>query len=102
MKEIIQSEAAECGLACLAMVASHFGHSVGLRELRRDFPVSSKGSTLVQLISIARHLDITCRPLRCEIDGLPEVKLLAILHWGMSHYVVLAAWGRSGRHLRPV
>ncbi|MEM1488972.1 cysteine peptidase family C39 domain-containing protein [Stenotrophomonas geniculata] len=39
---MIQSEAAECGLACLAMVASHHGNNIGLRELRRRHALSLK------------------------------------------------------------
>ena len=32
---IHQTEAAECGLACLAMVASYHGHRIDLNALRR-------------------------------------------------------------------
>jgi ATP-binding cassette subfamily B protein RaxB len=38
MKTIIQSEAAaECGLACLAMVAGFHGAHLGMPEMRRRF-----------------------------------------------------------------
>src|SRR5690606_5994216 len=40
---IQQGELAECGLACLAMVARYHGHDVDLAGLRRRFPVSLKG-----------------------------------------------------------
>lgn len=43
---ILQSEAAECGLACIAMVASYHRHATDLLTLRRRFPISLKGSTL--------------------------------------------------------
>ena len=43
---IIQSEAAECGLACLAMVATYHGREVDLVALRRLFSISLKGVTL--------------------------------------------------------
>jgi ATP-binding cassette, subfamily B, bacterial CvaB/MchF/RaxB len=36
---MIQSEATECGLACLAMVAGYHGHRVDLNTLRRRYPV---------------------------------------------------------------
>ena len=32
---ILQTEAAECGLACLAMVTSYFGHRIDIDTLRR-------------------------------------------------------------------
>jgi hypothetical protein len=40
---IQQTEAAECGLACLAMIASYYGHRIDLNTLRRRYPVSLKG-----------------------------------------------------------
>ena len=56
MKAILQSEAVECGLASLAMVADAHGLHVGLTELRRRFPMSLKGAKLNQLIHIAQKL----------------------------------------------
>jgi hypothetical protein len=38
--EVLQSEAAECGLACLATVARAHGAHIGLQDLRRRFPGS--------------------------------------------------------------
>lgn len=52
MDAIIQSEAAECGVACLAMVAAHHGNRTGLRELRRRHPLSLKGTTLAHIIDV--------------------------------------------------
>ncbi|NTI26914.1 cysteine peptidase family C39 domain-containing protein, partial [Rhizobium rhizogenes] len=40
IEPLLQSEAAECGLACLAMVAGYHGHRVTLSELRRRHAVS--------------------------------------------------------------
>src|SRR5919206_1488558 len=86
---ILQTEAAECGLACLAMIASHFGHRIDIDTLRRRHPVSLKGVTLRSLIEVARHLKLACRPLRIEIAHLAKLRLPAILHWDMNHFVVL-------------
>jgi len=86
---ILQTEATECGLACLAMVASYHGYEVDLANLRRRFPVSQKGANLQQLIQIGQQIHLGCRPLRGDMDHLPELKLPAILHWDMNHFVVL-------------
>ncbi len=32
---ILQTEAAECGIACLAMIAGHYGHAMDLPAIRR-------------------------------------------------------------------
>ncbi len=86
---IRQSEAAECGLACLAMVAGYHGHEIDLNSLRRRYPVSLKGATLKALIGTAEHLNLSTRPLRAELSALGHLSLPAILHWDMNHFVVL-------------
>ena len=93
---IRQTEATECGLACLAMVASYHGHRTDMNSLRRRYPVSLKGVTLRDLIEIAAHLDLGCRPLRIEIGHLNQLRLPAILHWDMVHFVVLKAFKKKG------
>lgn len=86
---ILQTEATECGLACLAMVAGyHRGHS-SLMELRRRFSVSLKGTTLKQLIQIAHQLKLGTRAVRLDLQGLDKLKLPCILHWNFNHFVVL-------------
>jgi ATP-binding cassette, subfamily B, bacterial CvaB/MchF/RaxB len=93
---IRQAEAAECGLACLAMVASYHGHRLDLNTLRRHYPASLNGVTLRALIQVASHLHLIGRPLRYELEHLRQLKLPAILHWDMSHFVVLKVVTRNG------
>src|SRR5258708_18523013 len=93
---IRQAEAAECGLACLAMVASYHGHRTDMNSLRRRYPVSLKGVTLRDLMEIAAHLKLACRPLRIEIGHLGQLRLPAIVHWDMVHFVVLKAYKKKG------
>jgi ATP-binding cassette subfamily B protein RaxB len=93
---IRQSEAAECGLACLAMIASFHGHRIDLNTLRRQHLFSSKGVTLKSLIGFARQLDLASRAVRLELEDLRQLKLPAILHWDLSHFVVLKSVNRNG------
>lgn len=86
---ILQAEAAECGLACLAMVLAHFGHKASLSELRRRFSTSLKGATLQSVMNMADGLGLAARPLRLELNELAQVKCPAILHWDLKHFVVL-------------
>lgn len=95
MKLQLQSEASECGLACLAMVASHHGHEVGLRELRSRHALSSKGANLSHLVGVAHGLGFGCRAVRLELSDLAKLKVPCVLHWDLSHFVVLAKAGRS-------
>ncbi len=87
---VMQIEAAECGLACLTMIATHHGHEVSLRDMRRRFGISLKGATLADLIKVADHVGFAARPLRLDVEELSELKLPCILHWDLNHFVVLA------------
>lgn len=86
---MMQSEATECGLACLAMIASYWGHETDLRNMRLRFPVSLKGVTLKTLMSIATTLGLQTRALRTSVKQLTSIKLPCVLHWDMNHFVVL-------------
>jgi len=85
----LQTEAAECGLASLAMIASFHGHRVDLAGLRRRFTLSVKGATLAYLMQAAGKLQLAPRPLRLELDEVPRLATPCILHWDLNHFVVL-------------
>ncbi|MEX2495878.1 MAG: peptidase domain-containing ABC transporter, partial [Woeseia sp.] len=91
---IRQGERADCGLACVAMVAGWFGCHTSLRRLRAAQPPSARGATLNELLQAAGGAGLAARPLRLEVDELPQLALPAILHWRMQHFVVLARLGR--------
>jgi ATP-binding cassette subfamily B protein RaxB len=86
---IHQSEAAECGLACIAMVLGFHGYKTDLSNLRRRFPVSLKGATLAGLVAVADKVGFSCRPLRIDLEEISSLTLPTILHWDMNHFVVL-------------
>ncbi|MDH4274871.1 MAG: peptidase domain-containing ABC transporter [Gammaproteobacteria bacterium] len=88
---ILQTEAAECGLACLAMVSTFYGHHLDLATLRGRYAVSLRGSTLSDLIRLAGQLKLAARPLRLDLEHLPELKRPCILHWDFNHFVVLTS-----------
>jgi ATP-binding cassette subfamily B protein RaxB len=96
LPDIRQTEATECGLACLAMVARFHGRRTELNALRRQFPVSLQGMTLKTLIGVAAQMGFAARPLRLEPASLKELRTPAILHWDMDHFVVLKRVSRSG------
>ncbi|WP_423598665.1 peptidase domain-containing ABC transporter [Roseateles sp. MS654] len=86
---ILQSEVAECGLACLAMIASAHGTAVTLPELRRRFPAALKGMKLRDVLEVAAGLGFSGRPLKLELSSLGKLTLPCVLHWDMNHFVVL-------------
>ncbi len=86
---VLASEAAECGLACITMVARYHGHDVDLNGLRQRFALSLAGMSLRSLMVLADQLGFSSRPLRVELSALCKVQAPAILHWDLNHFVVL-------------
>jgi ATP-binding cassette subfamily B protein RaxB len=91
---LLQTEAAECGLACLAMLASYLGHHTDLAQLRRHFGLSLKGATLKDIVRIADQIGLASRPVRLELSELHLLKTPCILHWDLNHFVVLKSISR--------
>lgn len=94
---LLQTEAAECGLACMAMVASYWGHQIDIPNMRRRFSVSMKGVNLKGLMGMASGLSLQTRPLKLDLQHLPELKLPCVLHWDLNHFVVLKSF--SAKHV---
>lgn len=92
---MLQTEGAECALACLAMVAAAYGHESDLPTLRRRFSLSLKGVNLLDLVRMAESLRLHARALRAEIDDLAQLQHPCILHWDMNHFVVLVGVKRG-------
>jgi len=89
------AEAAECGLVCLTMVARYWGHDVDLNGLRQRFTLSMSGATLRSIMEQASTLSLAPRALRIELGALSKIKLPAILHWDLNHFVVLKSVSRA-------
>ena len=89
LPSILQTEAAECGLACLAMVACYHGSGHDLAQLRRRYGMSLRGATLKDIVGIAAQIGLASRPLRLEPDEMGLLATPCILHWDLNHFVVL-------------
>jgi ATP-binding cassette, subfamily B, bacterial CvaB/MchF/RaxB len=96
IRPVRQTEVAECGLACLAMVAGFHGLDCDLGSLRRQFPTSMSGATLKSLIALADRMKLTARPLKVALEDLPHLQFPAILHWDLHHFVVIEGF-RKGK-----
>lgn len=90
-----QTEVAECGLAAITMIANFHGMDVDLASLRRRFQPSLRGAPLQSLISIADKLKLSSRAVKVPLEKLHNLQLPAILHWDMTHYVVIERISRG-------
>ena len=93
---ILQTEAPECGIACVAMIATYHGFRTDLVAMRQRMSVSMKGTTLKTIAQIGETMKMSARGVKVSIDALDKIKLPAILHWDMNHFVVLTKVSGSG------
>lgn len=84
----------DCGAACLATVARHYGKKVPMPLVRQLVGTGHSGTTLLGLRRGADELGFNCRALRTDVDDtffrdVHQINLPAILHWEGNHWVVL-------------
>lgn len=93
---ILQAESSECGLACIAMIANYWGHRLDLQAIRKRFPTSIRGTTMLGLVGMAESCSLKSRALSLDVDGLSDLSTPCILHWNFNHFVVLKSVSRDG------
>lgn len=86
---IYQTEVAECGLACLAMIANYYGKYSDLRSLRERLRLPIGGASVKQLLQAGQQLEMQCRSLKLDLQDISRLSLPAVLHWDTDHFVVL-------------
>ena len=89
---ILQQSEEDCGAACIATVAKHYGRSFSLSRVRANVGTGSQGTSLLGLRRGAEALGFNARQVRASaeiIDHLNEAPLPAIIHWKGYHWVVL-------------
>jgi ATP-binding cassette subfamily B protein RaxB len=86
---VLSAEGAECGLACLVMIGAYYGHNIDLNGMRQRYSMSMSGATLRNIMDLASQMGFSTRPIRLELDGLRHIKLPAIAHWNLDHFVVI-------------
>jgi ATP-binding cassette, subfamily B, bacterial CvaB/MchF/RaxB len=96
---IRQAESTECGHACLAMIANWFGHRIDLVSLRLSHATSANGLSVHTMATLAEQVGLKARALRLEPQDLMHLKMPAVLHWDMNHFVVLKSVGRRGAEI---
>ena len=94
---VLQGTLTECGLACICMVLNSYNINISLIDLRNQYKVSQRGTSLNKIIHILEDFGIASRPLRAELEDLAHLNCPAILHWDFEHFVVLERY--TDKHL---
>jgi len=95
MRVIYQNEVAECGYACLAMVLTHLGRAIEIRELQAFRPISANGLTLMDLYDVAVEFGLAVEAYRFDAGDVQDIKRGSILHFGGAHFVVFEKCARG-------
>ncbi|WP_368579216.1 peptidase domain-containing ABC transporter [Acinetobacter pittii] len=89
MTSYLQTSTSECGIACVGYIAAYYGYNLDMRELRALYPISTRGTTLNDLVILAQLVDLNTRPVKLGVKSLSKIGLPCILHWDFNHFVVL-------------
>lgn len=91
---IEQQSTSDCGIACLAMIAQHWGKRLSLNGLRHIAKVGRTGATLKSLAEAAEVVGFQARPVRASLNRLRDQQPW-VAHWQGDHYVVVYRVSRS-------
>jgi ATP-binding cassette, subfamily B, bacterial len=100
---IAQSAPGECGPACVAMLACHYGRATTINELMLRSGGTRLGLRLGELQELSRGIGIDARIVKMhEVSELRWLDRPVILHWRFCHFVVLESYdGKCARILDP-
>jgi len=95
---VLQLAESDCGAACFATVAKHYGRTLAISHIRELVGTGQQGTTLLGLKRGAEELGFNAQGVKASpeiIDQIDALPLPAIIHWLGYHWVVL--YGRQGK-----
>ena len=88
-----QHDITDCGAACLASIASHYGLKVPIAKIRQYASTDKKGTNVLGMIEAANKLQLTAKGVKGPFESLSKIPLPAIAHVvkkeGLQHFVVI-------------
>ena len=97
---VMQMEYVECGAASLCMILAYYGKYVPLEQVRKDCNISRDGSRASLILTAAENYGLKADGYRYSVEScMTKVRYPAIIHWNMSHFVVLRGFGKDKAYL---
>lgn len=95
MKLIKQFDENDCGAACLAMIASHFGSYLSITKIREIAGTDTQGTSLKGMLEAAKKLNLDAKAVKGNEQIFSRkfpVPLIAHLQYqnGSNHFVVIS------------
>ena len=83
----------DCGAACLASVAGHYGLQLPIAKIRQLCHTDKRGTNALGLIQGLEQMGFNAKGVKASLENLPQVPLPAIAHTifkeQSQHYVVI-------------
>ncbi len=96
-----QRDITDCGAACLASVAAHYGMQIPVSKIRQFAGTDKRGTNILGLVEASKKMGFLAKGVRGEFESLFKIPKPAIAHMivneTLHHYVVLAA--TTARHI---
>ncbi|ASE62256.1 peptidase domain-containing ABC transporter [Chryseobacterium indologenes] len=102
MNFIPQHDQMDCGPACLAMIASHYGVDFGLQYLRDKSFMTKEGVSLLGICEAAEKIGMKTVAVKSQLKYVDNSLLPCILHWNQNHFVVLHKISKNVFTRKPV
>ena len=90
---IKQHDMRDCGAACLASVAGHYGLQLPIAKIRQLCHTDKRGTNALGLIQGLEQMGFNAKGVKASLENLPQAPLPAIAHTifkeQFQHYVVI-------------
>jgi ATP-binding cassette, subfamily C, bacteriocin exporter len=80
MKSVKQRDQADCGVACLAAVASHYDMRLSVAQIRQLTGTDQSGTSIFGLVQASKQLGFVARAVKAQTDELSGIAFPAIAH----------------------
>ncbi|MCT4013730.1 peptidase domain-containing ABC transporter [Elizabethkingia anophelis] len=91
--QIKQHDIKDCGAACLASVAAHYGLKMPIAKIRQICHTDTRGTNVLGMVQGLEKMGFNAKGVKGGADALPEIPLPAIAHiivqGQLHHYVVI-------------
>ena len=99
MRAIKQRDWSDCGVACLAALASHYAMRLSVAQIRQLTGTDQSGTTIFGLVQASKQLGFIARAVRAQVTELSGIAFPAIAHVILQgtrfHYIVVLRFTRK-------
>jgi len=91
--QVKQHDIKDCGAACLASVAAHYGLKMPIAKIRQICHTDTRGTNVLGMVQGLEKMGFNAKGVKGGADALPDIPLPAIAHIivqrQLHHYVVI-------------